>query len=111
MGSYNLEEDNGDISRNVLPPPGQPSTSALGKDMNNATVVNIVMPEAICIKRNIVKRKKSEGHENETEALIFLRTAAASTAEKDECTIFGQMVGTELRKLNPRNKVVPKNQI
>lgn len=57
------------------------------------------------------QKKKSEGHENEAEALNFLKTAAASIAEKDECTIFGLMVGTELKKLNPRNKVVAKNKI
>lgn len=78
--------------------------------MNNATIVNSVMPEAVRTKRNIVKRKKSEGHENEAEALNFLRTAAASIAEKDECTIFGQMVGKELSKLNPRNKLVAKKK-
>lgn len=67
--------------------------------------------ERIRTQRNIVNRKRKIDENNEAEALDFLKKAATSIAEKDDCTIFGQMVASEIRGLTPRNKAVAKNRI
>lgn len=61
-------------------------------------------------KRN-AKRKLDEDDKKEEEAISFLRVAANELSAKDEFTIFGQMVASQLRKLNQRNQAIGKNRI
>jgi hypothetical protein len=59
-------------------------------------------------KRNL---KRSWEDEREQEAYNFLKVAADHLMNKDEFSVFGQMVASQLRKLNRRNQAVAKNHI
>ena len=59
-------------------------------------------------KRNL-KRSREDGREQE--AYNFLKVAADHLTNKDEFSVFGQMVASQLRKLNRRNQAVAKNYI
>lgn len=61
-------------------------------------------------KRNM-KRKRDEDDKKEEEAFHFLKVAANELTSKDEFTIFGQMVASQIRKLNRRNQAIAKNRI
>jgi hypothetical protein len=56
-------------------------------------------------KRNL---KRSRKDEREQEAYNFLKVAADHLTNKDEFSVFGQMVASQLRKLNRRNQAVTK---
>jgi len=56
-------------------------------------------------KRNL---KRSREDEREQEAYNFLKVAADHLTNKDEFSIFGQMVASQLRKLNRRNQAIAK---
>ncbi|XP_054279013.1 uncharacterized protein LOC128997401 [Macrosteles quadrilineatus] len=71
------------------------------KDMSE----NINTSEHTHTNRNLLKRKKEE-EKKEEEAFT-----STSIAQKDDCNIFVQMVEAELRKLNPKNRVIAKNKI
>ena len=57
-------------------------------------------------KRNL---KRSREDEREQEAYNFLKVAADHLTNIDEFSIFGQMVASQLRKLNRRNQAIAKN--
>jgi len=59
-------------------------------------------------KRNL---KRSREDEREQEAYNFLKVAADHLTNIDEFSIFGQMVASQLRKLNRRNQAIAKNYI
>jgi hypothetical protein len=59
-------------------------------------------------KRNL---KRSREDKREQEAYNFLKVAADHVTNIDEFSIFGQMVASQLRKLNRRNKTITKNYI
>jgi hypothetical protein len=59
-------------------------------------------------KRNL---KRSREDERKQEAYNFLKVAADHLTNKDEFSVFGQMVASQLRKLNRRNQAVAKNYI
>ena len=48
-------------------------------------------------KRNVKRRREDE---REQEAYNFLKVAADHLTNKDEFSVFGQMVASQLRKLN-----------
>jgi hypothetical protein len=77
------------------------------KDMGK----NINSTDRIRTQRNLLKRKREEEEKKEAEAFAFMKAAATSMAQKDDCSIFGQMVAAEIRKLNPKNKIIAKNKI
>ncbi|KAF5303777.1 hypothetical protein FQR65_LT08112 [Abscondita terminalis] len=52
-----------------------------------------------------------ENDEKEEAAFRFLKVAANELNAKDESSIFGQMVASQLRKLNKRNQAIAKNRI
>ena len=56
-------------------------------------------------KRNL---KRSREDEKEQEAFNFLKVAADHLTNVDELSIFGQMVASQLRKLNRRNQAICK---
>ena len=56
-------------------------------------------------KRNL---KRSRADEREEEACNFLKATADHLTNIDEFSIFGQMVASQLRKLNRRNKTIAK---
>ncbi|XP_046659561.1 uncharacterized protein LOC124353658 [Homalodisca vitripennis] len=49
-----------------------------------------------------IKRKIDDDGKKEEAAFGFLEVAAKSLSEKDDCSIFGEMIATQLRKLTPR---------
>jgi hypothetical protein len=57
------------------------------------------------------KRKRSREDEREQEAHSFLKVATDHLMNIDEFSIFGQMVASQLRKLNRRNQAIAKNYI
>jgi hypothetical protein len=59
-------------------------------------------------KRNL---RRSREDEREQEAYNFLKVAADHLTNIDEFSIFGQMVASQLRKLNRRNQAIAKNYI
>ena len=61
-------------------------------------------------KRN-VKRRWDEDDKKEEEAFHFLKVVAKELTTKDECTMSGQMVAFQIRKLNKRNQAIAKNRI
>lgn len=58
-----------------------------------------------------MKRRRDEEDKKEEEAFHFLKVAANELTSKDEFTIFGQMVASQIRKLNRRNQAIAKNRI
>jgi hypothetical protein len=56
-------------------------------------------------KRNL---KRSREDEREQDAYDFLKVAADHLTNKDEFSIFGQTVASQLRKFNRRNQVIAK---
>jgi len=58
--------------------------------------------------RNLKRRREDE---REQEAYNFLKVAADHLTNIDEFSIFGQMVASQLRKLNRRNQAIAKNHI
>lgn len=67
---------------------------------------NSFVQQPIRTKRNLKKRDQTE-----EQALKFLNMAASELTKKDDCTIFGEMVASQLRKLNKRNQAVAKHEI
>ena len=59
-------------------------------------------------KRNL---KRSREDESEQEAYNFLKVAADHLTNIHEFSIFGQVVASQLRKLNRRNQAIAKNCI
>jgi hypothetical protein len=59
-------------------------------------------------KRNL---KRSWEDEREQEAYNFLKVAADHWTNIDEFSIFGQIIESQLRKLNRRNQAIAKNRI
>ncbi|KAG8320520.1 hypothetical protein J6590_066500 [Homalodisca vitripennis] len=58
-----------------------------------------------------IKRKIDDDGKKEEAAFGFLEVAAKSLSEKDDCSIFGEMIATQLRKLTPRNQAIARNRI
>lgn len=69
----------------------------------------VLPPPQTCrgIKRKIINddRKKEE------QAFGFLEVAAKSLIKKDDCSVFGEMISSQLRKLTPRNQAIGRNRI
>lgn len=61
--------------------------------------------------RRNVKRKIDEDQRKEDKAFAFLDVAAKELMNKDDCAVFGQLVASQMRKLNPRNQAIARNQI
>lgn len=61
-------------------------------------------------RRNL-KRKLDDGHLKEDRAFAFLDLASKELLSKDENTVFGQLVASQIRKLNPRNQAIARNRI
>ncbi|KAG8247396.1 hypothetical protein J6590_061820 [Homalodisca vitripennis] len=57
-----------------------------------------------------IKRKIDDDGKKEEAAFGFFEVAAKSS-EKDDCSIFGEMIATQLRKLTPRNQAIARNRI
>ncbi|KAG8307362.1 hypothetical protein J6590_023129 [Homalodisca vitripennis] len=58
-----------------------------------------------------IKRKIDDDRKKEEAAFGFLEVAAKSLSEKDDCSIFGEMIAAQLRKLTPRNQAIARNRI
>lgn len=58
-----------------------------------------------------MKRKIDDDRKKEELAFGFLEVAAKSLSKKDDCSIFGEMIATQLRKLTPRNQAIARNRI
>ncbi|KAG8309388.1 hypothetical protein J6590_087271 [Homalodisca vitripennis] len=58
-----------------------------------------------------IKRKIDDDGKKEEAAFGFLEVAAKSLSEKDDCSIFEEMIATQLRKLTPRNQAIARNRI
>jgi hypothetical protein len=56
------------------------------------------------------KLKRSLEDKRKQEAYSFLKVAADHLTNKDEFSIFGQMVASQLRKLNLRNQAIAKKK-
>jgi hypothetical protein len=52
--------------------------------------------------------KRSREDERDQEACNFLKVAADHLTNRDELSIFGQMVASQLRKLNRHSQVIAK---
>ncbi|KAF5307209.1 hypothetical protein FQR65_LT00725 [Abscondita terminalis] len=63
------------------------------------------------LKTTRATKKRRDDNEKEEAAFKFLKVAANEISAKDESSIFGQMVASQLRKLNKRNQAIAKNQI
>lgn len=58
-----------------------------------------------------IKRKIEDDRKKEDQAFGFLEVAAKSLTNKDDCSIFGEMIATQLRKLTSRNQAIARNKI
>jgi hypothetical protein len=58
-----------------------------------------------------INLERSWGDEMEEEAYNVLKVAANCLTSTDDFSIFGQMVASQLRKLNQRNQAIAKNYI
>lgn len=61
--------------------------------------------------RRNVKRHLDDDQTKQDRAYAFLDLAAKEFAKKDDSTVFGQLVASQLRKLSPRNQAIARNQI
>lgn len=62
-------------------------------------------------QKRTVKRRWDEDFKKDEDACQFLEVAAEGLTTNDDCTIFGQMVASQIRKLNQRNQAIAKNRI
>lgn len=61
--------------------------------------------------RGIKRKIDDDDRKKEEAAFGFLEVAAKSLSTKDDCSIFGEMIATQLRKLTPRNQAIARNRI
>lgn len=66
--------------------------------------------EPVKVTRNL-KRKLVQVDKKEDEAYEFLKVAASAITKKDDASIFGEMVASEIRKLTQRNTILAKQKI
>jgi hypothetical protein len=67
--------------------------------------------ESVSADPPIRTKRNCREDEREQEAHNFLKVAADHLMNIDEFSIFGQMVASQLRKLNRRNQAIAKNYI
>lgn len=53
----------------------------------------------------------NDDRKKEEQAFGFLEVAAKSLSKKDDCSVFGEMISSQLRKLTPRNQAIARNRI
>lgn len=63
------------------------------------------------VKRRWDKDYTRDDDDDDEDACQFVEVAADGLAKNDECTIFGQMVASQIRKLTQRNQAIAKNRI
>lgn len=62
-------------------------------------------------KRKLKRRSDEDYKTDEEDACTFVKVAADNLATKDDCTLFGQMVASQIKKLSQRNQAIAKNRI
>ena len=62
-------------------------------------------------KLKVRKHEKSEIEKEKFKALQVVNKLASSEKNKSECEIFGELIGTELKTLNQKQRFLAKHEI
>lgn len=62
-------------------------------------------------KRNVKRRWDEDCKKKEEDTCQFLDVSADEIMKTDDCTLFGQMVASQIKKLKQRNQAIAKNRI
>lgn len=73
---------------------------------------NLLVLKATCSRHHrSVEELIENDRKKENLAFGFLEVAAKSLTDKNDCSIFGEMVAAQLRKLSSRNQTIARNMI